>query len=164
MNAFEFDASRCSGCWACTMTCVDQNDLRLTDAHDAYRLVSARERSETGERIFSWRMDGCMHCADPACAKVCPRDCFSRNADGLVLLRGENCVGCGLCARACPYNAIRIAGKKAHKCNGCAERVAAGLRPACERICPSGALQFHPQKEICRESGKNTIQTQEEPR
>ena len=143
MSKFSFDPSLCSGCWACTMSCVDQNDLVLETSCDAYRLVSPKERDEKGNLIFSWRMDGCMHCSEPACQTACPMDCFIVNADGLVLLDNENCIGCGLCAAACNNNAIHLAGDKAHKCNGCAERVAAGLRPACERICPTGALKFH---------------------
>lgn len=50
---------------------------------------------------------------------------------------------------ACPFGAPAF-GKdgKMHKCNGCIERVHAGLEPACVRACAFGALQVVEEGEI----------------
>lgn len=136
-NIVQFDAARCSGCWACTATCIDQNDLTVASRRDAWRWVAPAK-----DNPLSFAMGGCMHCGDAPCMAACPRGCFTRRESGLVALDPEGCVGCGRCAGACPHDAIRFREKKAMKCNGCFERVEAGLPPACQKICPTGALTF----------------------
>ena len=58
----------------------------------------------------------------------------------------EKCVGCGICARSCPLDTIRIdkEKKKAYiaygdDCMTCY---------FCERLCPTGAIFVHPFKEL----------------
>ena len=50
----------------------------------------------------------------------------------------------------CPYNAPKVdeEKKKAVRCNGCAERVAAGEKPVCVEACPARALDFGPVGEM----------------
>lgn len=45
---------------------------------------------------------------------------------------------------ACPYNSPKVDREKGHsvKCDGCAERVAAGESPVCVESCPARALAF----------------------
>lgn len=50
--AFAFDVSRCSGCMACIVACLDQNDL--PDAAHAFRHVSRFENSETNPPALSF--------------------------------------------------------------------------------------------------------------
>lgn len=142
MGVVSFEPGKCSGCWACTMTCVDQNDLKLESTDDAFRLVISLERETAAGYEFSYEMRGCMHCETPGCINACPCDCYSIVENGLVLLNNSRCIGCGLCLDSCRHGAIIMRDSLAIKCDGCAGRVARGLRPACEKICPSGALKF----------------------
>jgi CRP-like cAMP-binding protein/Fe-S-cluster-containing hydrogenase component 2 len=53
-------------------------------------------------------LDACRQCRFGAeCIEVCPADAF-RWSDGGALLITERCTGCGDCAPACPYGAIRM--------------------------------------------------------
>ena len=48
----------------------------------------------------------CLHCADAPCVTVCPTGAsYKRVEDGIVLVNEDDCIGCGLCAWACPYGA-----------------------------------------------------------
>ena len=69
---------------------------------------------------------------------------------GLVSVNEKRCVGCGYCLMACPYNVPKVDRSKGHsvKCDGCADRVAQGLKPICVESCPLRALDFGPVDEM----------------
>ena len=149
-QAFYFDASRCSGCKTCEFACKDAYDL---DAGTAYRKVyeyTGGQTLRTGDGFsttcFSYAVSvACCHCGDPACVQVCPTEAMRKEADtGLVRVDVRHCVGCGYCHLACPYNAPKVDRAKGHsvKCDGCADRVAAGMKPVCVEACPARALDF----------------------
>lgn len=49
----------------------------------------------------------------------------------------DKCVGCGLCAKACPMRAIKVENKKAHiSCGHCI------VCQSCGQICPKGAISY----------------------
>lgn len=43
------------------------------------------------------------------CARVCPADAISMDADGKAVVNPNVCRGCGVCVEHCPANAIRLA-------------------------------------------------------
>ena len=47
----------------------------------------------------------CQGCLAQSCRQVCPKDAI-RYVNGKCYIRQEQCVKCGKCAEACPYNAI----------------------------------------------------------
>ncbi len=87
----------------------------------------------------------CNHCATAACMNACPALAYRRDAPtGAVLLDSDLCIGCGYCSWACPYDAPvfdETAGVMT-KCTWCADRIRAGLKPACASHCPTGALDY----------------------
>ena len=153
------DISKCIGCKACQVACMQWNDLRdevgtnvgvydnprdLTDQSWTVMRFSEVE-VEAGRLEWLIRKDGCMHCADPGCLKACPAPgAIVQYANGIVDFHEENCIGCGYCITGCPFNIPRISKKdnKAYKCTLCSDRVAVGLEPACVKICPTGAIVF----------------------
>ena len=153
------DVSKCIGCKACQVACMQWNDLRdevgtcagtydnPRDMTDQSWTVMRNAEVETEERGLEWliRKDGCMHCEDPGCHKACPAPgAIIKYANGIVDFHQENCIGCGYCVSGCPFNVPRISQKdsKAYKCTLCSDRVAVGLEPACVKVCPTGSISF----------------------
>ncbi|MDD3352943.1 formate dehydrogenase subunit beta [Zoogloea sp.] len=153
------DVSKCIGCKACQVACIQWNDLKEevgncggtydnpTDMTANSWTVMRYAEVESEERGLEWliRKDGCMHCEDPGCLKACPSPgAIIKYANGIVDFHQENCIGCGYCVTGCPFNVPRISKKdsKAYKCTLCSDRVAVGLEPACVKVCPTGSITF----------------------
>ena len=93
----------------------------------------------------------CLHCDDAPCVTVCPTGAsYKRQEDGIVLVNEDACIGCGLCAWACPYGAREMdqAAGVMKKCTLCVDRIynenlpEEDRVPSCVRTCPSGARHF----------------------
>jgi formate dehydrogenase iron-sulfur subunit len=153
------DTTKCIGCKACQVACMEWNDLRdeigtntgqYENPHDltenSWTLMRFAEvENPKGDLEWLIRKDGCMHCKDPGCLKACPSPgAIVQYSNGIVDFHEENCIGCGYCVTGCPFNVPRISRKdhKAYKCTLCSDRVAVGLEPACIKSCPTGALVF----------------------
>jgi formate dehydrogenase iron-sulfur subunit len=153
------DTTKCIGCKACQVACMEWNDLRddigtCTGHYDnppdlsehSWTLMRFMEyENPKGDLEWLIRKDGCMHCEDPGCLKACPSPgAIVQYANGIVDFQEENCIGCGYCVTGCPFDIPRISkkDKKAYKCTLCSDRVAVGLEPACVKACPTGAIVF----------------------
>ncbi|KAA0889706.1 formate dehydrogenase subunit beta [Oryzomonas rubra] len=153
------DVTKCIGCKACQVACMEWNDLRddvginhgvldnPTDLTENSWTVMryAEVELEPGKLEWLIRKDGCMHCANPGCLKACPAPgAVVQYSNGIVDFHEENCIGCGYCITGCPFNIPRLSRKdsKVYKCTLCSDRVAAGLEPACVKTCPTGAIVF----------------------
>jgi Fe-S-cluster-containing hydrogenase component 2 len=56
--------------------------------------------------------------------------------NGWIHVDPEKCKGCGLCAKKCPKNVVRIREKMAYICDTCEGD------PNCVKACPHNALTF----------------------
>jgi Fe-S-cluster-containing hydrogenase component 2 len=91
--------------------------------------------TEDMHKIFS-----CQQCADHPCYDACPKKDSAMCIDGetgVVYVDAENCIGCKLCWKACPFEPKRIAfnldqSRKALKCDLCRTRPEG---PACVEYC-----------------------------
>jgi formate dehydrogenase iron-sulfur subunit len=155
------DVSKCIGCKACQVACLEWNDLReevgsnvgvydnptdLTpNSFTVMRFTEWLNPAKDNQLEWLIRKDGCMHCADPGCLKACPAPgAIVQYSNGIVDFVHENCIGCGYCVKGCPFNIPRIskADNKAYKCTLCSDRVAVGQGPACAKACPTQAIVF----------------------
>jgi formate dehydrogenase iron-sulfur subunit len=168
------DISKCIGCKACQVACMEWNDLRdevgtnhgiydnpidLTDKSWTVMRFSEVE-VEKGKLEWLIRKDGCMHCADPGCLKACPAPgAIVQYSNGIVDFHEENCIGCGYCITGCPFNIPRISKKdsKAYKCTLCSDRVSVGLEPACVKTCPTGALVFGSKEDMIHHAEERIV-------
>ncbi len=158
------DLDTCVGCHACVISCKGWNTENygapLSD-QDAYgadpagtflnRVHSYEVQPETGAPQLIHFPKSCLHCSDAPCVTVCPTGAsYKRVEDGIVLVNESDCIGCGLCAWACPYGARELDAAEGvmKKCTLCVDRIyndnlpEEDRVPACVRTCPAGARHF----------------------
>jgi formate dehydrogenase iron-sulfur subunit len=172
------DISKCIGCKACQVACMEWNDLRdtvgknlgvydnPTDLSDQSWTVMRFAEVEPTPGRLEWliRKDGCMHCGDPGCLKSCPAPgAIIQYSNGVVDFHEEACVGCGYCIIGCPFNIPRLSKKdgKAYKCTLCSDRVAVNLEPACAKTCPTGAIIFGSKEDMLQHAAGRIADLQE---
>jgi formate dehydrogenase iron-sulfur subunit len=156
-----YDSSKCTACRGCQVACKQWNDLpgTLTKNRGTYEnppdlspntwtKIRFIEKYEGGQMNWLFLAQGCMHCTDAACVKVCPTGALKHNALGLVTLDRSLCNGCGYCSQFCPFGIPRLdtvtltGAGKSFKCTFCQDRVTNGEKPACVKTCPTGAFTF----------------------
>lgn len=142
---FDLNTDRCVGCGACSVACMDQNDIDVQKGQQAFRSVCTLEQEYGGEVRWSYLSIACMHCDDAPCIKACPCGCISKDPEtNFTVVDNTNCIGCHSCSMACPFGAPKFDEEgKMVKCDGCVDRVKAGLLPACVKVCPFGALKLY---------------------
>lgn len=136
-----FDSKRCIDCKACEAACKQWNGVE-TGIDVRYRRVRTVVRGQFPQVSVQYLSMACNHCETATCLRVCPTKSIFRRQDGIVLIQGETCVGCGLCAKFCPYQAMQLnqQRRKMEKCTMCSSRIDAGMPPACATVCPTRAL------------------------
>ncbi len=152
---FSFDVSRCSGCMACIVACLDQNDLPGNGSR--FRHVSGIEAGAYPSADIRFVSLACMHCGDAPCIKACPVDALTKRPDnGIVVVEPKRCIGCHVCAAVCPFGAPQFPDPAGvmRKCDLCVARVGRGLEPACVRTCPTRALGFGPMERLSEEKAR----------
>jgi len=164
---FLVDATKCIGCGSCARACRRENDVpagmyrtwieRYEVASDGETYIESPEGGEHGfSPLQSGRAAGkaffvpklCNHCAETPCTQVCPVGASYSTKDGVVLVDGERCIGCGYCVQACPFGS-RFIDPRTHtagKCTWCYHRITKGMLPACVEVCPVQARRFGDRK------------------
>jgi Fe-S-cluster-containing dehydrogenase component/CRP-like cAMP-binding protein len=137
------DLDACTRCDDCVRACADLHDGRP-------RFV--REGEKYGNLLIT---KACYHCEDPVCLIGCPTGAIRRaNVGDVVDIEEPLCIGCSVCATACPYDAIIMHGegevwpanalpkglrgkdrRVASKCDLC---YTTDRGPACVSSCPQG--------------------------
>jgi formate dehydrogenase iron-sulfur subunit len=171
MKAMLIDSTRCVGCRACQVACKQWNELQAEEAtffagkgYQNPRDLSANSWTvitynevEVNNR-FDWVFGKlqCFHCNVPACASACPVSALEKTENGPVVYHADICLGCRYCQLACPFKVPRFEWNKIipeiTKCTMCADRVAAGLEPACAKVCPTDAIVFGDRDKLIEEA------------
>jgi len=90
------DFTKCVQCNSCINAC--------SAVHGGHsRLVRKGIRLNNALLIAT----SCRHCDDPTCMIKCPTGAINRGAGGEIYYK-EACIGCGMCARNCPYGNITM--------------------------------------------------------
>ena len=169
------DLDTCVGCHACAVACKQWNDGGAAGPLPDVDAYGAEPDGVWFNRVHSYSVDrkgpcggepandfamtpmtvhfprSCLHCETPACVTVCPTGAsYKRAEDGIVLVDAEKCIGCQLCAWACPYGAREVGPVRGtmQKCTLCVDRIyderlpAREREPACVQACPTRARHF----------------------
>lgn len=187
------DLRLCFGCTECAVACKSNNNLPngmwwnrvLTDGGDYPDTAAGTYPNVT----MTHYPVSCQHCAEPACAKVCPVGATWRDEEtGIVMQDPDKCIGCRMCMGACPYGVrtfnweepayvvdfpLGDADAPKHhvgtveKCTFCFNRLERGEKPACMEHCPGRARYWgdldDPDSEISRAiAGRSTVRLLEE--
>jgi Fe-S-cluster-containing dehydrogenase component len=166
------DMDTCVGCHACAVACKEWNAGGIAGPLTDEDPYGAKPSGVWFNRVHSYELDAleglddahppqpamtlhfprsCLHCETPACVSVCPTGAsYKRAEDGIVLVDEDKCIGCGLCAWACPYGAREMSPVDGvmKKCTLCVDRIynenlpEAEREPACVQVCPTRARHF----------------------
>lgn len=135
---------------------------RQFDMKETWRKVTFSEYGDRAPNVEVIPLSmSCNHCSDPACVKVCPVKAITKESKfGAVVVDSKKCIGCGACAKACPWGVPQYyeditktkIGEPNHphmtKCDMCIDRLEKGLKPACVAACPGRALDCLPAEEM----------------
>jgi CRP-like cAMP-binding protein len=140
------DLEKCTRCDDCVRACASSHDgitrlIREGVRYDKFLIATS-----------------CRQCRDPLCMVGCPVGSI-RRSDSLEISIKDWCIGCGLCAKNCPYDNINLHEyvtnqmdpetgklkviKKATVCDLCGQHA----EPSCVYACPHDAAhRVEPQK------------------
>jgi Fe-S-cluster-containing dehydrogenase component len=172
------DLDTCVGCHACATACKQWNtsgtigplsdsdpyakdpigtwlnrirtyEVDFKTPTEELQLASSAPQQPTSKTVHMPM--SCMQCDDAACVTVCPTGAsYKREEDGIVLIDQDKCMGCNLCAWACPYGARELDQQQGvmKKCTLCVDRIydealpEAERQPACVLTCPTSSRIF----------------------
>src|SRR5579871_587000 len=155
-KAILYDSTLCIGCKACEGACAERWGFPYNDQVAAEENISAHKLTaiETHGERYSRRL--CMHCAEPACASVCPVGAIQKTGLGPVVYDPEKCIGCRYCLQACAFQVPSYEWNKRlprmRKCDMCFERQSRGEVTACAASCPTGATKCGDREDLVAEA------------
>lgn len=175
---YALNLSICIGCRKCAEACHVENNHDRPSNESYIRVLEMENGSidlAKGNANYDHPVPApgkfympvqCQQCDNAPCVSVCPVEATWKEADGVVVVDYNWCIGCRYCQAACPYHARRFNWRKPEipadeinpeqsylsnrirpqgvmeKCTFCLHRTREGRLPACLEACPTGARVF----------------------
>lgn len=134
------DTLKCVGCSDCVVACQTENNVPIGYCRDW--IVESVQGSYPNTTL-ELRSERCNHCDNAPCVRCCPTGASHQLDNGIVLVTGNECIGCGACIESCPYDArYQHPDGYVDKCTFCHHRLEAGELPACVSVCPTKCMYF----------------------
>ena len=137
------DTEACGGCLTCEFACSGRHfDGECNNDYSAIRI-------DADMLDYHFEASVCRQCASASCVAACRKGAIKFDEEtGARYVDKDLCVGCGLCARACPFaeakippiHRVQIGGKRVIvKCDLC-HGYEGG--PLCMQVCPKQAISL----------------------
>ncbi len=146
------DFSICTGCTTCEVSCVAYNHQSVNGTN-TFGIVNPKN---TNIKVHKFNPDldipsTCAGCPDTPCITACPitidndkgiKALYLKKGTNAIAVHQDNCIGCGLCAKACESERTGVirknkeTGKPEGLCTYC------DGDPSCVKNCPYGALSY----------------------
>jgi molybdopterin-containing oxidoreductase family iron-sulfur binding subunit len=175
---YGLNLSVCIGCRKCVQGCHRENNHDRPTYNSYIRVLEMakggndlEESNTTYDHVVPqpnkfYMPVQCHQCDNPPCVKACITKATWKEADGVVVVDYNWCIGCRYCISACPYEARRFNWTRpsisadeinpdqgylsnrmrpigvVEKCTFCLHRTRQGQFPACLEACPTGARAF----------------------
>lgn len=126
----------CGGCRTCETVCSWVHNEGVCNPRSACIQVVKEEKNGL---MFPLT---CLQCEEAYCQKVCPVNAISVDEEtNAKIIDPLKCIGCRLCAVACPFGAPVFDSKtrRMNKCNLCKDF---DDGPQCVKWCPKKALRY----------------------
>ena len=139
----KIEPDKCTGCMQCELACSWVQTGTFRPAASLIRVHIFDEQAR-------YTPYTCFQCKEAWCMTACPVNAIAINPETLAkVVLEETCVGCGLCALACPLGTafLNPATHKATKCDLC------DGNPACAIACPTECITYEELSETGRWMG-----------
>jgi len=135
----DVDIEKCVGCRTCEVACSLKNTGAVNPTRSRIRVIRYEKQGE----FHNFIPMVCQQCSTPLCMEACPVNAISRNQEtSAMLVDADACVGCKVCAMACPIGGISIdpVTQVAYKCDLCSGD------PECAKYCDPEAITYIPKE------------------
>ncbi len=125
------DEDVCTGCRACETVCSFTHSGSFNGLKARIQIHKNEEEGIDSPHV-------CRQCGNAPCIEVCSTGALYKDEiTNAILVDGEKCIGCKLCAEACPFDSIHFnLEMKPMICDLC------GGDPECVKRCPVEAISF----------------------